>query len=121
MDDQQQDDTIGELMRRHHFIVFPDWDGYTAFCPTFPGVAGTAKEPEAALLGCRGALRLTIEAHVAAGRPLPELPQEHMMRAYALYDKDPRVHGPDDYNAFRDAVKSIFGLQLLEGRIHHRG
>lgn len=27
--------------------------------------------------------------------------------AYARYDSDPRVSGPDDYEAFRDAVKLL--------------
>lgn len=30
-----------------------------------------------------------------------------IMDAYARYDSDPRVNGPDDFEAFRDAVMSL--------------
>ena len=29
---------------------------------------------------------------------------QRIMDAYAVYDTDPRVHGPDDLDAFQDAV-----------------
>lgn len=34
-----------------------------------------------------------------------------IMRAYAAYDSDPRVHGPDDFEAFSDAVRSLLDAQ----------
>ena len=32
------------------------------------------------------------------------------LAAYARYDADPRVNGPDDYEAFRDAIKGLFDV-----------
>ncbi len=36
--------------------------------------------------------------------------EERVERAYAIYDSDPRVHGPDDIEAFRDALTKAFEL-----------
>ena len=31
-----------------------------------------------------------------------------IMKAYAAYDSDPRVSGPDDFDAFQDALTGLF-------------
>lgn len=41
-----------------------------------------------------------------------ELDKQPLMDAYARYDSDPRVHGPDDFEAFRDAVRATL-LELV--------
>lgn len=33
--------------------------------------------------------------------------EQAINEAYERYDSDPRVHGPDDMDAFRDAVRSL--------------
>ena len=32
---------------------------------------------------------------------------QRIMDAYAVYDTDPRAHGPDDLDAFQDAVRPL--------------
>ncbi len=32
-----------------------------------------------------------------------------VLDAYAIYDADPRTNGPDDSDAFRDAVRGVVG------------
>lgn len=44
-----------------------------------------------------------------------EMLQERINRAYVLYDSDPRVNGPADYEAFSDAIVAAFTKE--EGKV----
>lgn len=44
-----------------------------------------------------------IAAIDAASTPRPSIPEDAIDNAYAFYDADERVHGPDDFAAFSDA------------------
>jgi hypothetical protein len=41
--------------------------------------------------------------------------EQEINRAYARYDSDPRVSGPDDMDAFHDAVRPLY--EALETRV----
>lgn len=38
---------------------------------------------------------------------------DQIQRAYAAYDSDPRVHGPEDFDAFSEALRKEMGHSLL--------
>lgn len=40
--------------------------------------------------------------------------EQEINRAYARYDSDPRVSGPEDMDAFRDAVRPLVGVLLTD-------
>lgn len=67
-----------------------------------------------------------LEAVVAATEPiefpaLTELPDDVVFAAYSYYDGDERVHGPDDRDAFADAVRRSWaewdGVELEPGDV----
>lgn len=99
-------------------------EGHSATVRCSPAIEATVftRRPADALLAALTAVEGIVQANVVHIRPPgvqavldtvaqaeQDLQDDPVMRAYAAYDADPRVNGPHDFEAFRDAVQDMWG------------